>query len=321
MKRTVCTYAVGKEKFRVMALAMLQSVREHASSAVDRYVIFTDTLAWRGVPDWIELIQLSCTVSSDPISNWAIKPSLLSHSAVAEDILLYLDADTTVYSDVLDRCFKWIEKKSILVYMDFIPAEQLWGRIHLLSIYEKAGYESRNLKINSGIIGRAPDALGRAMTNLYGSLLNEGRLRQFFEDDMYRKNDEPYLGLAAQFAFDELKLPRADRLHDLTVHDYAITIGADPRMFSKVPGPIVSVPWSSENIVSPAIIHWVSSTQYLFYRKTLWNSVRRSGLMTEWLPVLLADEVSVLWKRLRLKLRRIQRFFRSFYSRVYGFHS
>ncbi|MFN6310859.1 MAG: hypothetical protein ACK46M_05370, partial [Planctomyces sp.] len=36
MKRTVCTYAVGAEKFRAMALAMLVSVREHAAGSVDR---------------------------------------------------------------------------------------------------------------------------------------------------------------------------------------------------------------------------------------------------------------------------------------------
>ncbi|MFN5078092.1 MAG: hypothetical protein ACK5MO_21080, partial [Planctomyces sp.] len=163
MKRTVCTYAVGAEKFRAMALAMLVSVREHAAGSVDRYIVFTDCLRWRSVPDWVELVLLDCEVSADRDANWAIKPLLLSHPSVAQDLLLYIDADTTVYSDVIGRCFQWIQDRSLLVYMDFLEPDQNWGPINLLSVYQQAGYDARNLKINAGIIGRAPDALGRAM--------------------------------------------------------------------------------------------------------------------------------------------------------------
>jgi hypothetical protein len=303
MKRTVCTYAVGAEKFRAMALAMLVSVREHAAGSVDRYIVFTDCLRWRSVPDWVELVLLDCEVSADRDANWAIKPLLLSHPSVAQDLLLYIDADTTVYSDVIGRCFQWIQDRSLLVYMDFLEPDQNWGPINLLSVYQQAGYDARNLKINAGIIGRAPDALGRAMQRLYGKLFAEGELRRFFADEMYRRNDEPYLGLAVQLAYRELGIPQAETLHDLSVQDYALTIGANPALFRVSGGPIIRVSWYPTDIVRPAMVHWISSTQYFQYRRILWTSLWRAALFRPWWVVLVRDEVFTLKKRLRMKFQ------------------
>lgn len=307
MKRTVCTYAVGAEKFRAMAICMLLSVREHAAASVDRYVIFTDSLNWRKCPDWIELILLDCEVSSDRDTNWAIKPGLLSHPAVSEDLLLYLDSDTTVYADVIGRCFDWIRHHSLLVFMDFLAPHENWGRVNLWTVYRQAGYEARNLKINAGIIGRAPDSLGQTLQRLYSDLFAKGELRQYFADEMYRKNDEPYLGLAVQMAYRELGLPQAERLHDLSVQDYALTIGAVPALFRASPGPVIRVQWHSCDIVCPAIVHWISSTQYLHYRTILWQEMLKAGLLRAWLPVLIWDELRVLLRRIRLKCRQLRK--------------
>lgn len=286
-----------------MALAMLLSVRENAANSVDRYVIFTDSLDWRKVPDWVELILLDCAVSSDRDSNWAIKPLLLSHPAVRDDLLLYLDADTTVYRDVIGRCFDWIREHSLLVFMDFLKPEEYWGPVNLHSVYRQAGFSVRNLKINAGIIGRAPDELGRTMQQLYGELLAAAVLKQFFTDVMYQKNDEPYLGLAVQLTFMRLGLPQAEHLHELSVQDYALTIGADPVLFRANPGPVIRVSWNPKDIVCPSIVHWISSTQYLHYRTILWGALRRGGMLSSWLPVLMQDELSVLRRRVVLKLR------------------
>lgn len=306
LRRTVCTYAVGAEKFRAMSLAMLLSVRENAANSVDRYVIFTDSLDWRKVPDWVELILLDCAVSSDRDSNWAIKPLLLSHPAVLDDLLLYIDADTTVYRDVIGRCFDWIREHSLLVFMDFLAPEEFWGRVNLYSVYRQAGFSVRNLKINAGIIGRAPCLLGRTMQQLYGELLSSAVLRPFFADVMYQKNDEPYLGLAVQQAYQQLGLPQAERLHDLTVHDYALTIGANPALFRAKPGPIIRVCWHAEDIVCPSMVHWISSTQYLHYRTILWGAMHKAGLLSAWFPVLIRDELGVLRRRVVLKWRSLR---------------
>lgn len=259
------------------------------------------------MPDWVELVLLDCEVSADRDANWAIKPLLLSHPSVAQDLLLYIDADTTVYSDVIGRCFQWIQDRSLLVYMDFLEPDQNWGPINLLSVYQQAGYDARNLKINAGIIGRAPDALGRAMQRLYGKLFAEGGLRRFFADEIYRRNDEPYLGLAVQLAYRELGIPQAETLHDLSVQDYALTIGANPRVVSSeswTDNPCFVV---STDIVRPAMVHWISSTQYFQYRRILWTSLWRSALFRQWWTVLLQDEILVLRRRLQLKLRRYRR--------------
>lgn len=305
MRRTVCTYAVGAEKFRAMAISMLLSVREHAAASVDRYVVFTDSLNWRRFPEWIELILLDCEVSADRDTNWALKPSLLSHPAVSEDLLLYLDSDTTIYADVIGRCFDWIREHSLLVYMDFLTPQENWGHVNLWTVYRQAGYEARNLKINAGIIGRAPDRLGRTLQRFYGELFAKGELRPFFADEMYRRNDEPYLGLAVQLAYRELGLPQSERLHDLSVQDYALTIGADPRMFRAQGGPVIRVSWYPADIVRPAIVHWISSTQYLYFRGMLWSALRRDGLLLHWLPVLIKDEAVVICRRLKLKFRAL----------------
>jgi hypothetical protein len=307
MTRTVCTYAVGAEKFRAMAISMLLSVRQHAAASVDRYVIFTDSLKWRSLPDWIELVLLECDVSGDRDSNWAIKPHLLSHPAVAQDLLLYIDSDTTVYRDVIGRCFQWIQDHSVLVFMDFLAPEENWGRVNLFSVYRQAGFDARNLKINAGIIGRSPDQLGQTMVQQYRDLFAAGQLRRFFLDEMYRKNDEPYLGLAVQLAYRQLGLPQSEQLHDLSVHDYALTIGADPKMFRAVPGPVIRVSWHCGDVVQPAVIHWISSTQYLHYRQILWSSLQRAGQLAAWWPVLLSDEIHVLLKRVRLKMLSVSR--------------
>lgn len=306
MKRTVCTYAVGKEKFRVMALSMMLSVREHAADSVDRYVVFTDDLSWRKCPDWIELVPLECAVSQDRDTNWAIKPLLLSHPAVADDMLLYIDSDTTIYKNMIDKCFKWIEAHSLLVYMDFLHPEENWGRVNLYTVYRQAGFQARNLKINAGIIGRKPDELGRTLTRLYGELFLAGRLKPYFSDDMYRKNDEPYLGLAVQLAYQQLGREQSEHLHNLSVHDYALTIGADPGQLRKQP-PIVRVSWYHEDILSPAAIHWISSTQYLAYRVMLWRSLARGGLLAAYFSCLIKDELDVLARRLKLKWQSIRK--------------
>jgi len=260
---------------------MLVSVREHAAGSVDRYIVFTDCLRWRSVPDWVELVLLDCEVSADRDANWAIKPLLLSHPSVAQDLLLYIDADTTVYSDVIGRCFQWIQDRSLLVYMDFLEPDQNWGPINLLSVYQQAGYDARNLKINAGIIGRAPDALGRAMQRLYGKLFAEGGLRRFFADEMYRRNDEPYLGLAVQLAYRELGIPQAETLHDLSVQDYALTIGANPAPRDgalDLQYSVLSVPPDSLDVlmacrVVPAVVGGSGPRRGLYPQKTFENEI------------------------------------------------
>lgn len=304
-RRTVCTFAVGATKFRAMALSMLISVYENASASVDRYVIFTDSLDWAQIPEWIELIQIDCAVSADLRTNWSIKPILLNHPSVEGDVVLYFDADSTVYRDIIGRCFDWIEQHSMLVYMDFLEPDEMWGPINLTKIFVEADVDARNFKINSGVIGRAPDELGRRMAQFYEELFAEGKLRPFFADDLYRKNDEPYLGLAAQFAHISLGVPVPDRFHELTVDEYALTIGAIPRLFRAIPGPVIRVSWYPEDIVCPAIVHWVSATQYLYFRRLLWSSLRRTGLLHAWLGCLLKAEFSNTWTRIRLKYRAL----------------
>lgn len=141
------------------------------------------------------------------------------------------------------------------------------------------------------------------MQQLYGELLAAAVLKQFFTDVMYQKNDEPYLGLAVQLTFMRLGLPQAEHLHELSVQDYALTIGADPVLFCANPGPVIRVSWNPKDIVCPSIVHWISSTQYLHYRTILWGALRRGGMLSSWLPVLMQDELSVLRRRVVLKLR------------------
>ncbi|MEI7701132.1 MAG: hypothetical protein WCK86_15140, partial [Planctomycetia bacterium] len=111
-----------------------------------------------------------------------------------------------------------------------------------------------------------------------------------------------------QLAYQQLKKEQPEHLHNLSVHDYALTIGADPAQLRKQP-PVVRVGWYHEDIVAPAAIHWISSTQYLAYRVMLWKSLSRAGLLAGYLRCLINDEWEVLVRRLKLKWHSIRKRF------------
>jgi hypothetical protein len=305
MRRTLCTYAVGKPKFRIMAIAMMNSARQHADCTIDRYVVFTDKLNWKGVPSWIELVELAEPVSTDRDSNWSIKPRLLKHPSVCDDLLLYIDADSTVYRGIFEKTFDWINQHSVLVFLHFTPEEENWGKVNLFNVYRQAGYDARNLTINAGILGRKPDAIGSEFERLYEHWMNEGFLKPFFSDPMYKKNDEPYAGLAYQYAYRNLGLPVPEKAHPFITEDYMLTIGADVKCFSKRPGPVIRVPWCGYDVVRPAIVHWISTTQHLFYRRFLWSSLRQTGLLHHYFMTQLSDDLVTLKLRLMRKTRQM----------------
>ena len=305
MRRTICTYAVGKPKFRIMAIAMMHSVRQHADCAIDRYVIFTDNVDWHGVPNWIELIPISEKVSDDRDSNWSIKPKLLTHPSVSNDLLLYIDADSTVYRGIFEKTFDWLDQHSLLVFLHFTPQEENWGKVNLFDVYKQAGFVARNLTVNAGILGRKPDAIGIEFQLLYEQWMKEGFLKPFFSDPMYQKNDEPYAGLAYQYTYRNLGLPIPEIAHPFSTEDYMLTIGADVRYFSKHPGPVIRVPWCSYDVVRPAIVHWISTTQHLFYRRFLWASLRETGLLRHYFLTQLVDDFQTLKQRFVRKTRKV----------------
>ena len=87
MKKTVCTLAAGKSKYYHMALAMMQSVREHSDNSIDRYVIFSDRIEWAYCPGWIELIALpNLADSMVRFDYWSLKPVILIESIFRESL-------------------------------------------------------------------------------------------------------------------------------------------------------------------------------------------------------------------------------------------
>ncbi len=287
-----------------MALAMMQTAREVCGSSVDRYVIFTDSLTWSAVPDWVELVLLDGNCGNDRDSNWAIKPELFLHPAVKDDLLLYLDSDSTIYSNSIGKCFDWIEQYSILVFMHFLPPDQGWGRLNLGRVYKDSGFDARNLSINAGILGRKPDALGCAFQKRYSESMRAQVLSSQFLTSMDKKNDEPYAGLAYQQAFFDIGQPVREEAHPLVAKDYMLTIGACIKQFSAQPGPVIRVPWCSHDVVRPAIVHWIDCTQYLFYRITLWKSISRAGLLRPYFFTMFAVEIDLHWTRFIRRLLR-----------------
>lgn len=301
MRKTLCTYAVGKAKFRIMAIAMMHSARKAAKASIDRYVIFTDDINWKGVPDWIELVPIKEHISTDRDSNWSIKPKLLKHPAVATDLLLYIDADSTIYSNALEKAFQWIAQNSLLVFLHYTPKEENWGKVNLFEVYRDAGFDAKNLTINAGILGRKPDSIGHEFQRLYDQWMAEGFLKPFFTDPMYQKNDEPYAGLAYQYTYRNLNRQEPEKAHPFLTEDYMLTIGADVRSFSKTPGPVIRVPWCSYEVVRPAIVHWISSTQHMFYRRFLWKSLFETGLLRHYFMTQLMDDFHTFRRRIAMK--------------------
>lgn len=300
LKRTLCTYATGQKKYRVMALAMMLNAYRVASSSIDRYVIFSDRTDWK-VPPWIELVEIEESKGMSKFDNWSIKPLIFHHPSVEDDLLLFIDADSTIYADCIGRCFEWLSEQSLLLYINFVPDDELWGRLNLKKLYAKAGYDVRNIVINSGIVGRKPDALGLEFQTLWRNWMEKLTLRELFDEPSYQLADEPYAGLAHQMAYRKIGVPLPDRAHPLEVQDYMITIGAKPRRFYEHPGPVISVPWLSTEVVQPAIVHWVENTQYFFYRRLLWQAIFDAGLLPHYFTQLVADDIDNLWKRVQRK--------------------
>lgn len=287
-----------------MAIAMMQSARQNAGRSIDRYVIFTDQLD-REVPAWIELVRFNSHNSNDKFENWSLKPKLFRHPAITDDIVLFLDADTTVYRDVIGLAFEWIQKHSLLLLVNFVPNDEPWGPYNLRDIYKKAGYDLRNIVLNSGVVGRMPDSLGKTFQTLWEGHMQAMNLEKYFSSPSYKLADEPYAGLAHQLAYLDMGLRLPEQNHPFSMRDYVFTVGANPKKFYANPGPVVHVPWYSEPIIRPAIIHWVECTQYLYYRKTMWHFLRESGLLPKLLPQLIHDEMRIAWKRLNRKLGSI----------------
>jgi hypothetical protein len=287
-----------------MALAMMQSARQNAGTSIDRYVIFTDRLN-RKVPKWIELIQLESNSVNDKFVNWSLKPKIFRHAQVTNDVLLFVDADTTIYRDVLDLAFDWIENRSLLLLINFVPDEEPWGPYNLGNIYRLAGYDAQNIVLNSGIVGIYPNALGRRFQSLWERLMNDMPLEKYFKTPSYKLADEPYAGLAYQLSFQELGLQQPEKNHPFDIHDYVFTVGANPKRFYEKPGPVVHVPWYSEPITQPAIIHWVECTQYAFYRATVWYYLSKTGLLPRLFPQIAMTEMNIFRKRLKRKLRAL----------------
>ena len=298
MKRTLVTYAVGRSEYRIMALAMMQSAREISATSIDRYVIFTDSTDWRLVPDWIELVKLENIHVGERKSNWAIKPVLMQHPTLANDTVLYVDADSTIYRDVIGKCFEWIENNSLLIYLNFTSPDEVWGGYNLKQIYEKSGFQDvRNLSLNAGIMGVKQDTVGKSFLTHYRELFEAQVLSKFFDDPLYIHNDEPYVGLAFQRAFQSTNHAVPDVAHPFTSDDYMITVGAPPSLFHKKPGPVIRVEWCDRDIIQPAIVHWVSRTQYMFYRRLLWKYMWRGKMLRPYCIDLMLNDLQVMaWR-------------------------
>lgn len=306
VKKTVCTLAAGKNKYFYMALAMMQSVREHSENSVERYVIFSDRIDWAYCPSWIQLVALPNLANSMVrFDYWSLKPVMLNHPDIENDLVLYLDSDLTVYRNIFDECFSWIERHSVLMSLQWRRDDEMWGKFNLGKIYRDAGYRAKNLTINNGIIGRKPDKLGFSFLRNWSELMNAGVLKNGFDDEMSRKNDEPYAGLAYQLAHLEVGSTIPANANPFSPGDYVITVGADRSQFSRKPGPVVSVPWCSYDFVQPSVVHWVDHTNALFYHKTVWMSLYRGKMLGRNLLPLTMAEVSDLFLRLKVKLRTI----------------
>ena len=135
-----------------------------------------------------------------------------------------------------------------------------------------------NLSINTGIVGRKPDKLGKLFSKYWERAMDGRILWDYFDDPMYQHNDEPYAGLAYQQAYKECGKALPEKAHALGVEDYMLTIGAIPAYFYRKPGPIIKWANTDVEVVRPAIIHWVTATQYLYYRILLWKGIVQLGM-------------------------------------------
>jgi len=261
-----------------MALALMLSANRVAGKEY-KYLIFSDVPLFSGLitPDWIQIVKLSERYYSTEKQGtsrgegFRVKSMILSDEIIQSCDVLFLDSDCFVFKNSFDKIFPLIETNSIAIYGDFAPEGQLWGRLDYSDVALKAGYKVKNMWLNSGLIGRAADPMGKQFAATYEKLMQNYPFRPYIKSKFWQAADEPYLATAFQLVMLENFLTLPEKIPAPSSEDYLTTYSAKVDYTKKL-DPVVDSTYLNGSF-SPSIIHFLGGMNNSYYRSLVNDTV------------------------------------------------
>lgn len=282
-----------KEKYFGFALASMKSLHKQLGDA-HRYVVFK---AWTGdrvfdIPEWLQIVDIEDYVSNrrvlsyldrQPVDNIEayylntryaardLKSIPLVHPAVADDDVIFFDADTLAFDG---RIAELIEE---VISYDFycVPIQKQndqrflrrGGRFYSFQDYKniiaKHGYVlNRDIYTHAGLMGRKVTDAGQSISRMFDDLLRLKPLLWPREREYF--GDEHYLNIAFQCAPEASASRRPERMP------------SDELFFASTGSPVTSNGISeapkmrtpAKKLITPSMVHFVEQKQ-AFYQDCL----------------------------------------------------
>jgi hypothetical protein len=258
----VTTLAIGHVYLR-LAIAMLKSCRSFLGERAVYYVFYTDANPKLfEIPSYVQLVRIARPIPLDTrFAARRYKYVPLTHYRLRFRDVLFLDADVIAYHDTLSPILRTIEQSSMLLAGTIAPG-LTWprgeeGEFGLGATTDNNGVPLEDMRINSGLIGRAANKRGRRFASIMKRELLDLSFFPFVGEYF---NDEPYVARAYQMAARELG--GGALLGDNK--KYATT-AAGRFSYNESGQPVIHKDTLTDPIENPGIVHFVGFTQFPEY--------------------------------------------------------
>jgi hypothetical protein len=207
--------------------------------------------------------------------NLGIKKLIFRQPILRDRPVLFLDSDTWVFANRFEEIFAALEKRSILISGEYLEEGVRWQTINFREVAARAGFEVRNMSLNAGLIGRHPDATGRAFEDAFFRLMSERPLAPYVDTFYLQHNDDLILALAFQIAHRETGRALPATATPLTPAEY-ISTWRGHLTETRSGWPTVHKPEKGLVQPRPAIIHFYGTVDSHFYFTLQTGAVART---------------------------------------------
>lgn len=273
-KKVLSTLAIG-DLYMSMACTMMSSTRRFLGDDL-LYVVFcanADIVKFAEAYCWIDFQQINIDI---PIRNKftarRYKGAPLVHNKYLGYDMLFMDADTIVYSDKIMDLFRIVSEKDLLLYGALRDDSYVWFKgadgeeFNMVCYAEAKGLGTvGNFTINSGIIGRTNSKVGIEFAEYVDKLLRDESLVPFEKGIYY--NDEPYVSIAYQkvcrkYGVTDIFTP----LNTEEVTYYCTTAAAEISVHDDSEDRVKILRESNGTWLHPEIVHYVAGLRFRHYR-------------------------------------------------------
>jgi hypothetical protein len=261
-----------------MALALMISAHKFAKGNY-QYVIFSDReiLPYYKTPHWLKVVKLGSRYYKEDSSgsirlhSFLLKSMILSDEVIQDHDALYLDSDCYVFRDSFEDIFQIIDNYSMAIYGQYLPEDEIWGKINFPEVASKAGFTVKNMWLNGGFIGRAANQIGMDFVKRFESMMSAYPLKSFMPTKFWQYTDEPYIAIALQLTAEQYKIPIQSHLPSPSSDLYITTYDAKVD-FKDKHHPVVHSRYV-KGTYHPGIIHFLNGLDVSTYRRLVNQTV------------------------------------------------